>query len=296
MELDVLEKTEIRVNNIKLKDANLSEVGQVTASVLGLKKDEVIVTDVRENHIILDVLRKTVRAEHVFGRKNILLKRLSKVPGVVISKETTIHSEGILGFIALDERSAEKIVECSQQMAKEIKSKIARRATVFSTGYEVEQGMIRDTNTPMIAKRLRKEGYQVTEGDTLDDDESSIASNLWNAVNTGFGLIIITGGVGAEDKDKTVEGILKADPHAAVASIVNFEVGRGRHAKDSVKIAVGELGTTMIISLPGPNDEAKLGLDAVIKGLSQGLDKNALAEKVAETLKNRLRERMGYSR
>jgi molybdenum cofactor synthesis domain-containing protein len=295
MELDLLEKTEIWIENIKLKDANLNEVGQVVASALGLRRREVIVTDVRENHIILDVLSKTIRAECVFGRKNALLKELSKVPGVTISKETTIHSEGILGFISLDERRAKEVVKSSGQMVKEIKRKIARRATVFSTGCEIEQGIIRDTNTPMIAERLRKEGYQVAEGETLDDDEGSIASSIWNAVNSGFGLIIITGGVGAEDKDRTVEGILSVDPHAAVANIVNFEVGVGRHVKDSVKIAVGELSKTMIISLPGPNDEAKLGLDAVIKGLSQGLSKNALADKVAETLKNRLRESMGYS-
>lgn len=295
MELNLLEKTEIWIENIKLKEANLNKIAQVTAEVLGLNQDEVIVTDVRENHIVLDILRKTVYAEHIFGKKDKLLKRLSVLPDVIVTEKTTIHSEGILGFIALDEDNGKKVIKRSQQIVEEIKSKVARRTIVFSTGFEVKRGTIMDTNTPMIAERLEKEGYRVTRGHTLEDDERQIASNIWDATHRGYGLIIITGGIGAEDKDRTVEAILKVDPNAATAYVVKFGMGTGRHVKDGVKIAVGKVGETTIVALPGPTDEAKLGLEAVILGVSQGLDKHALANQVAEILRKRLRGKMANS-
>lgn len=288
MELDLLGKTEIWIENINLRNIDLGEIARVTAEVLELKRGEVIVTDVREKRIVLDVLRKTVNAEHVFGKKNELFERLSELPGVTITKETTVHSEGILGFIVLDKEVAKEVNERSKQIINQIENKVAQRAIVFSTGSEIKKGMIKDTNTPVIMERLEKEGYNVTGGRTLDDDEDCITVNILDAISMGYGLIILTGGIGAEDKDKTVEGILKVDPDAAVPYIVKYNVGTGRHVKDGVKIAVGRAGETIIIALPGPTEEAKLGLEAVVKGLSEGFNKHALANYIAGVLRKRL--------
>jgi molybdenum cofactor synthesis domain-containing protein len=148
--------------------------------------------------------------------------------------------------------------------------------------------MIKDTNTPMIAKRLEREGYKVTEGRILDDDEDYIASNVLDAISMGYGLIIITGGIGAEDKDKTVEGILKVDSHAATPYVVKYKIGTRRHVKEGVKIAVGRVGETIIIALPGPTEEVGLCLEVVIQGLSQGFNKYTLANQIADVLRKRL--------
>jgi molybdenum cofactor synthesis domain-containing protein len=288
MELNLFGKTEIWIENIVLKKADLSEIARVVAETLGLKGDEVIVTDVREKRITLDVLRKTVYAEQIFGKKEELLNGLSKLSGVTVTEETTIHSEGVLGFITLDKETAREVIEGSRQIVSEIKNKVAKRAIIFSTGFEVKEGIIKDTNTPMIGERLEKEGYAVTKGRPLNDDEDQIASNIIDAISMGYGVIIITGGVGAEDKDKTVEGILKVDSNAATPYIIRYEIGKGRHVKDGVKIAVGRAGETTIIALPGPTEEVKLCLEAVVQGLLQGLDKHTLANNIASTLRNRL--------
>ncbi|MEM1550735.1 MAG: molybdopterin-binding protein, partial [Candidatus Bathyarchaeia archaeon] len=269
-------------------NVDLSEVAHAVAEVLGLGDDEVMVTDVREDRLILDILRKTVRAEQIFGKKQELLRRLSKIPGVIVTEETTIHSEGILGFIAVDEEMAREVIERSKQMVLEIKSKIAKRAIVFPTGFEIKRGIVKDTNTPLIVERFEKEGYTVSKGDPLEDDEEHIASSILEAISMGYGVIIITGGIGAEDKDKTVEGVLKVDPNAALSYITRYEVGTGRHVKDGVKIAVGKVGETTIITLPGPTEEVNLCLEIVIQGLSRGLSKHELANEIAGVLRKRL--------
>lgn len=109
-----------------------------------------------------------------------------------------------------------------------------------------------------------------------------------------FWLIrLITGGVGAEDKDRTIEAVLMVDPKAATPHILKYELGVGRHQhKDSVRIAVGKISQTLIVALPGPNDEVQLGLEALVKGLAAELRKDTLAENIATSLKERMKEKI----
>ena len=72
-------KTEIWFENIKLKNANLKEIAKTIAEVLSLREDEVLVTDVRENILVVDILRKTITVKQIIGKKNELLRRLSQI-------------------------------------------------------------------------------------------------------------------------------------------------------------------------------------------------------------------------
>ncbi len=295
LEIDLLGKTELRIEQVELKNVNLNEFAAKVAEVLGLSRDEILVVDVRDTYITLDILKKKVYAEDIYGKEKVLLKQLSTLPGVGITDKSSIHSQGILGFIALDEKEAKEVIERTRQIEADMTQKIMKRAMVFPTGFEVKKGMIEDTNTPMIIKRLTEEGYKATRGPILEDDESMIVDYLTRAIGNGYGLIITTGGVGAEDKDKTVESILKVDEEAATSYITKFEKGTGRHVKDGVKIAVGKVGNTTIVALPGPNDEAKAGLEVIIKALKNNLSKKDFADSLAEALRNRLRARMAHS-
>ena len=178
-------------------------------------------------------------------------------------------------------------------MAQEIKQRIHKRALVLSTGIEVKNNQVVDTNKPYIAKELESEGFNVTLGPTLNDDLNYIIGYLRKAVSSGgYGLIVTTGGVGAELKDCTVEVLLALDPHTAAPYTCRFEIGTGRHAKDGVRIGVAQVSGTTIVALPGPNDEARKGLKALLEGLSEKLDKARLAEVIAVALRNDLREKM----
>ena len=295
-EFDLFQKTELRIENIMLNGANLNDVAAAVAEVLELGRDEVLVTDALHDVVTIDILRKTVDAYHLIGKRDRLLQQLAQLPGIEITDETSICSEGMLGWIALDEPEAREALERSEKMAEEIHKKLSKRVIVFSTGFEVSSGQIEDTNKPTIAKRLEAEGYSVTEGPTLQDDERLISAALRQAIESdGYGIIITTGGVGAEKKDQTVEAILSLAPNAATPYISKDEQGTGRHHKDEVRIAVGRFSDCLIVALPGPNDEVRSSLEILVEGLGRKWNKELLAEKLAENLRKRLREKMKHN-
>jgi molybdenum cofactor synthesis domain-containing protein len=287
---DLLDKTELRIERIGLAAADLTEVASAVAGVLGLRADDVIVIDARDDVLALDVLRSTVDAYRIAGRRTELLSALSRVPGVTVDETTSLCSQGMLGWIAADDTEAAQALDRARAMASEIDRAIAGRAMVFSTGPEVVSGQIRDTNKPWIALRLRESGFTVTQGRDLPDDGDAIAAALREAgEELGFGLVITTGGVGAEGKDGTVEALLSVDPKAATPTLFAVEQGHGRHVKARVRIGVGTVGTAIVACLPGPHAEATVGADALIAALAVSRDTAVVADAVAATLRARLR-------
>ncbi len=287
---DLLRKTELEIDGIHLSNANLSAIAATAADVLGLERAEVLVVDYREGSLVLDVHNTRVDAYAIVGQQEALLESLGDLPGVRVTDKTTVSSRGMLGWIALDRERTIEALEQGEKMAADILCNIAKRVIVFSSGAEVENREIEDTNIPTITEYLSSEGYTVSGGEVLKDDRPAIAAKLREAAEIGgYGVIITTGGVGAEDKDQTVEAVLQVDPHAATPYICHYEVGTGRHVKDGVRIAVGEHNGTLIVSLPGPNDEVKASLKPMVQGLKAGVQKNELAESIAENLRAILR-------
>jgi len=293
VEFDLLRKTELRIKGISLKNADLNEIACAAGETLKIERKDLLVTDVQRDHLVIDILKKGLDPHDLIEKKKELLERLSKLAGVKITQKTSIVSEGMLSWIASEPGEAKKALRRSENMAKQIEQRLSRTAIVFSTGSEVANGQILDTNTPSISGRLNSEGYSVKIGPTLKDDDVFIAAYLSQAVDDGYGLVIITGGVGAEDKDPTTEAVLKVDPGAATPNILKYELGVGRHQhKDSVRIAVGKISQTLIIALPGPNDEVQLGLEVLVKGLGSHWSKDQLAENIANSLKERMKEKI----
>lgn len=286
----LLDKTELTVQPIGLKDVNLRQVADTAAAVLGFASDEVYVIDARDDLLTFDVLRTEIGAESLIGKSHELLAALGRLPGVTVDARTRVLSQGILGWIAGDAAKVGAALQASNRMADDMRKRIARRAVVFATGPEVIQGQIVDTNTPLIAGLLGAQGILVTAGGALADDSDIISGALREAVTErGFGLVITTGGVGAERKDCTVEAVLSLDPQAATPYIVKFQAGHGRHVKDGVRIAVGSFGDALLVALPGPNEEVQLAIEALCTRLHDGLDKHALAQLLVEPLRGRLR-------
>ncbi len=292
-EFELLEKTEVRIDRIVLNGANLNDVASVVAEALGMDREEVLVTDAIHDTLTVDILRKTVDAFRLVGKQDLLLKKLARLPGVEVSEETSICSEGILGWIVLNEAEGKQALKRSDELNKEIRRKISSRAIVFSTGFEVASGQIEDTNQRAIVSRLKAEGYSVASGSALKDDRDYIFGRLRQAAeNEGYGLIVTTGGVGAEAKDCTIEALLLLDPAAATPYISKFRPGTGRHAKDGVRIGAGQAGNTLIVALPGPNDEVRSSLDILVDSLKSNLDKHELAGRIAGHLRDVLQKKM----
>nr|WP_319488871.1 molybdopterin-binding protein [uncultured Caproiciproducens sp.] len=288
MGLNLLEKTELWVNHIKLDHVNLTLLANTVADVLGLESSKVLVVDVRPDHITLDIMENDIPTENIVGKERALLDALSKLDGVHLTEDSCLHSNGILGLICLEGENPIQMSQKVDHMVDEMKERIAKRAIIFPTGFELKQNLIEDTNTPYLKELLESEGYKVTVGDIIEDDLDDMEYKLSDAVSRAFGLIITTGGVGAEDKDKSVESMLRIDPQAATPYVVKFQQGTGRHVKDGVRIAVGTVGPSMLVSFPGPNDEVRLAAGVLLDCLKNHDSKELTAQKIAAMLAEKL--------
>lgn len=291
MGLNLLEKTELWVNEITLDNTNLTDLANAVARVLGLSDGEVLVVDVRPRHITLDVLATNIPQENIMGKEQAILDAVAALPGVTLYPDTYIHSNGILGQICAGVEDQEAMLERVARMTEELRKNVSRRAIVFPTGFELQQGLIEDTNTPYLKEMLEKAGYKVTVGEIMADDLSDVVEKLSDALNRGFGLIVTSGGVGAEDKDHTVEGICAIDREAATPYVVKFTKGTGRHVKDGVRVGVGSEGLSLMVSLPGPHDEVELTAPVLLQGLEEGWDKTLLADRLAAVLAEKWRQK-----
>lgn len=289
MSLNLLEKTELWVNDITLDQANLTEMAGTVAKVLGLPENKVMVVDVRPTHITFDLVEKEVQQANIMGKEAQILDALAAIPGVHLTAESYVHSNGILGLICAQPGDQQELLSRVDNIRNEIVEKVSRRAIVFPTGFELEEGLIEDTNSPYLKELLEANGYKVTIGEVIPDDEYMMTEVLSDAVSRGFGLIITSGGVGAEDKDHSVESILGVDESAAAPYIVKYEKGHGRHVKDGVRIGVGQVGITTLISLPGPHDEVEMTAPTMVEMLKRGCTKEELAAALAGILAEKWR-------
>jgi molybdenum cofactor synthesis domain-containing protein len=288
---DLLQKTEIWISPVKLAGVDLCACAEAAARVLGLGSDEIMVTDVLVDTVTLDVLVPTVEAEKILGREKDLLEALAAVQGFHITTETHVHSEGILGFIALDEELGREILERSGSMISGIEERVQRRCLVFASGEEVLSGQIRDTNTPYLIQALKAEGYDAAQGPILEDRAQAIAGVFRRFAASGYGVFITTGGVGAEGKDQTLDALALVDAHASTPYILKFHKGQGRHEKAGVRVGVGMLEGTRIICLPGPHDEVELAWPVLREGLKGNWENDILAEALANILRGKFLDR-----
>lgn len=297
MHYDMLNKSELKISEIRLNSTNLHAIAECVAEVFGIDCDDVLVIDVRNGEVALDILSDELDPYQFLGKEDELLSKIREIPGVTLSPHSRVTSEGMLGWISFNRPDDEELnasINRASQMADEIIETVSKRVLVFPSGAEVEAGEIKDTNTPMLIEALNAAGYTAHAGTILKDDEDYIVSELRKAIYKGYGIIITTGGVGAEDKDHSVEAVLRLDPSAVAPYIVKFEKGHGRHVKDGIRICVGKAEHVTLITLPGPNTEVKACLPIVLDCLKRGIDKEAFAESIANELRNRLKNKMHH--
>lgn len=284
-ELDLLAKSELWVTGIRLSDVDLTALAAVVAETLGLGASEVFVTDVRGGNVVFDVLAPSVDLDAVAGREAALLAALRGFPGVALAPGAAVHSHGVLGVIGAPADQAAAIVSAAAALEERLRAHVARSVAVLSTGPEVARGEIEDTNFPAARDILGAAGFTVQSGGIADDDESLIAARVAHLMEDGFGLVLTTGGVGAEDKDRTIEALQRIAPDLSTAVLASYHAGHGRHVKEHVRIGCGQVGGTWLVALPGPTREVRAALPALVRGLHEGLPPAALAEALAEPIR-----------
>jgi molybdenum cofactor synthesis domain-containing protein len=289
-DVQLLDKSEVWLHGIHLADVNLPALAKAAADVLGLAADKVFVTDVREALVVLDILAPRVDLAGVIGKQDELLRAVAHVAGVTVDPDASVHSEGILGVIGTPREQVADYLEGAARMKQQLVDYAARRIAVVSTGTEMLAGHVEDTNFAAVRDIMSAAGFEVEFGGIAGDSEREIAGLVARLSGEGYGLIITTGGVGAEDKDRTIEAIELLDPRLKTTVLAHYTKGHGRHVKDCVRIAVAQLGWSIIVSLPGPTHEVKLALPVLREGLATArdigaLDIDALVEAMAVPLR-----------
>ncbi len=290
MSVQLFNKREIFFRGIELNGVNLDQIAAVVAKELALPEKDVVVVDARADLLTLDVLNREVEVERIAGRGPALLRALSQIPGLIVRPEAEIHSEGVLGLVNLSAPDAQALPAALRAMDRQIRANMARRAVVLPTGAEIIAGHVEDTNTPFLVDLLRSEGFAAEAGPAVADDLDTAIGALSEAGLKGYGLVVTTGGTGAETKDCIIEAIEALDPATAAPYVVRYHRGQGRHAKDGVRVAVGCVELTTYVALTGPHREVRSVAPVLMRGLKSEMSNAQLAQAIADVLRAELME------
>ena len=78
-----------------------------------------------------------------------------------------------------------------------------KTAAVVTTGNEVAKGLIQDSFTPVLVRKLAAYGIEVTRRSTPGDGRDAITAEVNAAHAAGVGLILCTGGMSVDPDDRT---------------------------------------------------------------------------------------------
>lgn len=96
---------------------------------------------------------------------------------------------------------------------------------IVSTGEEVLTGAVIDSNAAYIAQSLIESGFEVIRHSCVGDKKADIVSLLKECEKRGAGAVVVTGGLGPTDDDRTAEaageawGVDLVHDHAAEMSV-----------------------------------------------------------------------------
>jgi molybdenum cofactor synthesis domain-containing protein len=100
-----------------------------------------------------------------------------------------------------------------------------RTVEIFSIGTELLRGVVQDTNSHWIAKRIAARGADLRRVVTLPDEPRIVAEELRAALERAPALVVTQGGLGPTDDDRTREALalgtsLPLEPHPQAEEIV----------------------------------------------------------------------------
>ncbi len=92
---------------------------------------------------------------------------------------------------------------CGSEPLLEILPYKLKTAAVITTGNEVAKGLIKDSFTPVILKKLEAYGIKAVSHCMPGDDREAITSEIQKAREAGADMILCTGGMSVDPDDRT---------------------------------------------------------------------------------------------
>ncbi|MFF5519607.1 MogA/MoaB family molybdenum cofactor biosynthesis protein [Streptomyces coeruleorubidus] len=141
------------------------------------------------------------------------------------------------------------------------------RALVVTASNRAAAGIYEDKGGPLIAHGLKGFGFHV-DGPQVVPDGDPVEAALRAGVETGYDVIVTTGGTGISPTDRTPEATRRVIDHE-VPGIAEAIRAFGREKVPTAALSrglAGVAGGTLIVNLPGSSGGVKDGL-AVLEPL-----------------------------
>jgi len=124
-----------------------------------------------------------------------------------------------------------------------------KHCTILVTGSEVKKGLIKDTFSPVVVKKLAEVGVSVASIILTGDDEAYITNCIKNAVVQGEEMVICTGGMSVDPDDKTPKAI--KDSGARIVSYGAPVLPGSMFLLSYIETAAGKAASVPVLGLPG---------------------------------------------
>jgi molybdopterin biosynthesis enzyme MoaB len=149
---------------------------------------------------------------------------------------------------------------------------VISKAVIIPTGDEIKEGIVLDTDSPMIIQILLSINGKcnITRNEPLEDSENVIVDCVKYYVDQQVDLIVLIGGSGGGHRHSSTLG--KDFTHSSLDLILNEKYSSEIYGKNGhmwSKLTCGLINTTMIINVPGPFQEAKSAMEAFKKTYEQ---------------------------
>ena len=151
-----------------------------------------------------------------------------------------------------------------------------RRAAILTISDRGFRGERQDKSGPAVQKILDNAGFSVAYSEVLPDEQRLIEEQLrYLADQSGFDLVVTTGGTGVSPEDLTPDATLAVIDRQVpgMAEVMRaVSLAKTPHAMLSRAVA-GIRGETLIINLPGSVKGARENLQVVLPALQHALEK-----------------------
>jgi molybdenum cofactor synthesis domain-containing protein len=131
-----------------------------------------------------------------------------------------------------------------------------------------------DTSGPAVAEMLKKAGYTVAETLIVPDERAEIEKTLARLADSGYALVLTSGGTGFAPRDVTPEATTAVCERMAPGLAEAMRAGSMAITKRAMlgRAVAGIRGSTLIVNLPGSPKGATESLSFIIDELKHGLD------------------------
>jgi molybdenum cofactor synthesis domain-containing protein len=148
------------------------------------------------------------------------------------------------------------------------------RSAVLTISDRCSQGETEDLSGPVVAEILSSWGWSPDVREILPDEEMLVAERLATLADTGFSLVITTGGTGLGPRDRTPEATLRVVDRQVpgLAELLRSRTGDGFPRAYLSRGIIAMRRHCLIVNLPGSTRGAREGIEALADVLPHALD------------------------